>query len=73
MKRRASPNERKEFQHSKSYRKNTRSGFFFLQLRGIACVFNGLNELIGFDLALLDFDVCFVRQGYVRINYPFDL
>ena len=53
--------------------KKTRSGFFLLQLCGIACVFNGFNELIGFDLALLDFNVCFVRQGYIRINYSFDL
>ena len=53
--------------------KKTRSDFFLLQLCGIACVFNGFNELIGFDLALLDFNVCFVRQGYIRINYSFDL
>ena len=53
--------------------KKTRSDFFLLQLCGIACVFNGFNELIGCDSALLDFDVRFVRQGYIRINYSFDL
>ena len=45
---------------------------FGLQLGGVPGLFDGVDQLLGFHLALFDFYDGFVRMRYFRADYPFN-